>query len=143
VTVKPEFVDYVRTMVRGDHATNDRIEATLDEQGWDGFPRFMSALFFLAVDRRFGAGTRPAEIIKFVADLRADVSDGGPEIDAAAAEALIGSAIDPAVDYQIPQQMIGTIQAAAVFKVLTEDAATDDELDAFLVEAVRLASRDS
>jgi hypothetical protein len=129
-------------MVRGDHAANDRVEANLDEQGWDGFPRLMSALFFMAVDRRFGAGAAPAEIIKFVAELRADVSDGGPEIDAAAAETLIQSVVDPTVDYDIPQRMIGTIQAAAVFKVLTEDNLADEALDAFLAEAAQLASRD-
>ena len=143
MTVKPEFVDYVRTMVLGDLAANDRIEAALDEQGWEGFPRYMSALFFVAIDRRFRPGTPKAEIIRFVADLRADVSEGGPPIDAAAAESMIESVLDPSVDYDAPQQMIGTIQAATVYKVLADNALSDAELDEFLAEAARLASRTS
>jgi hypothetical protein len=142
VTVKPEFVDYLRTMIRGDHTANDRVEAVLDEQGWDGFPRFMSALFFLAVDRRFGSVAQTPEIIKFVADLRVDVAEGGPEIDAKAAETLIRAAIQSSVNSNIPHFMIGTIQAATVYKILTEENLSDERLDAFFAEGVRLVSRE-
>jgi hypothetical protein len=141
--VKPDFVEYVRTMVRGDHEANDQIEARLDEQGWDGFPRFMSALFFLAIDRRFGSKIDKAKVITFVAEMRADVANDGPEIDGQAAETLIESIIDASVEYSIPQSMIGTIQAAAVYKVLTEDRLSDTALDAFLAEAEKLANREA
>jgi hypothetical protein len=76
-----------------------------------------------------------------VAELRADLSRGGPAIDAEAAETLIGSIIDPAVDYMIDQNMIGRIQAATVYKVLADADLTDAELAAVLAEAVQLAER--
>ncbi|MET8041781.1 hypothetical protein ABZU25_13065 [Micromonospora sp. NPDC005215] len=139
--IKPELPEYIRTMVRGDHAANDAVEARLDAEGWDGLPRFLAAVFFLAVDRRFGEAAGRADVITFVGDLRAGLADGGPEINAEAAEALIMSIIDPSIDYSISQEMIGRIQAATVQKILTDDHLTDDELNALLNEAAGLASR--
>lgn len=142
MTVRTEFVDFMRTMVRGDYEENDRIEAALNEEGWDGFPRFLAALFFLAVDQRFGRETEPGEIIKFVADLRADPANSETRIDPEAAETIIRSILDPEVDYDIPMGMIGTIQAVTVLAVLAEEDPTGEELDAFLAEAVQMASRE-
>ena len=142
MTINPELPAYIRTLVRGDHAANDQIEAKLDAEGWDGFPRFLAALFFVSVDRRFGEDATQADVIKFVADMRADLGDDAPEVNPAAAETLIFSVIDPSIDYDIDHQMIGRIQAATVHKVLAEEDLTDQELDAVLAEAVELASRE-
>jgi hypothetical protein len=91
----PEMVEYIRTMVRGDHEANDRIEARLDEIGWDGFPALLGAVFYFAVNQRFNERTSPGEIMRFVADMRAAAPAGTPEIDANAAETLIRAAVDP------------------------------------------------
>ncbi|MET7947567.1 hypothetical protein [Micromonospora sp. NPDC005324] len=139
--IRPELPEYIRTMVRGDHAANDAVEARLDAEGWDGLPRFLAAVFFLAVDRRFGETAGRSEVITFVGGLRAGLADGGPEIDAEAAETLIMSIIDPAIEHSITQKMIGRIQAATVQKILTEENLPDDELDALLAEAVSLSAR--
>jgi hypothetical protein len=136
--INPDLPEYVRTMVRGDYAASVAVEARLDAAGWDGFARFLAALFFLAVDRRFGAAANRAEVIMFVAELRASLSEGGPVIDAEAAEAFILATIDPSADYSASQEMIGRIQAATIQKVLTEDDLTDAELDALLAEAVEI-----
>lgn len=140
-TIKPEFAAYFRTLIRGGHAANDQIEAKLDAEGWDGFPRFLAALFFVAVDRHFGEDATRTDVIKFVAYMRAGLGDDAPEVNPEAAETLILSIIDPSVDYDIDQQMIGRIHAATVHKVLAEGDLTDQELDAVLAEAVGLASR--
>ncbi|MEU4551471.1 hypothetical protein EV382_4677 [Micromonospora violae] len=138
--INPDMPEYVRTMVRGDYAASVAVEARLDAAGWDGFPRFLAALFFVAVDRRFGETADRPGVIKFVADLRAQY-DGGPEIRADDAESLILSTIDPSLDYSISQEMIGRIQAATVQKVFTDEALADAELEALLAEAAQLASR--
>lgn len=140
--IRPELKEYIRTLVRGENDANDQVEVLLDEDGWDGFPRFLAALFFLAVERRFDDHPEPAEVIKFVAELRADLSRGGPDIDAAAAETLIISILDPSIDYTIQQEMIGKIQAATVYKVLADENPSDADLDAFLNEAALLAERE-
>ncbi|RQX04142.1 hypothetical protein [Micromonospora inaquosa] len=138
--IKPDLIDYVRTMIQGDYAANESVGARLDAEGWDGFPRFLAALFFVAVDRRFGETADRAGVIRFVADLRAQY-DGGPEIGAEDAESLILSTIDPSLDYAISQEMIGRIQAATVQKIFTDEALADAELEALLTEAAQLASR--
>lgn len=130
-----EFSRYVRSLVRGDTVTNDEVGARLDATGWDGFARYQTALFFLVVGRRFGRTVDDSKIIRFVADLRADLGPGGPEIDAAAAEALIRATIDEALDYDIPPAMIGTIQATTIYKVLTDDPLPNAELDVVLSTA--------
>ncbi|ROT29339.1 hypothetical protein [Micromonospora sp. HM5-17] len=141
MTINPELTEYIRTLVRGDNEAHDRIQAQLDAEGWDGFPRFLASLFFLAVDRRFGENASPAEVIKFVADLRADLANGGPDISAEDAEALIKANLDPDFDYDIEPNMIGKIQAAVIYKVLTDASVTDEQLDALLAEAAELADR--
>lgn len=139
-SVRPELLEYVRALVRGDTETYDRLQAQLENEGWPGFPRFLAALFFIAVDRRFGTNVDLPQIIRFVAEMRADVSDGGPPIDPVGAENLIRSIIDPTVDYDLDPDAIGTIQATAIYKILSEDC-VDEELESVLAEASVLASR--
>ncbi|WP_434740272.1 hypothetical protein [Micromonospora sp. SH-82] len=138
--IRPELPDYIRTLVRGKQAANDAIEARLQAEGWDGFPKFLAMVFFLAVDRRFGENAEWPDTIKFVADLRADLH-GGAEINTEAAERLIMSVIDPSVDYAASQEMIGTIQAATALKILADANLTDAELDELLAEAATLSGR--
>lgn len=139
--IKSDLIEYVRTMIRSDYAANESVGARLDAEGWDGFPRFLAALFFVAVDRRFGETVDRAGVIKFVADLRAQY-EGGPEIRADDAESLILATIDPSLDYSVGPEMVGRIQAATVQKILTEEGLVDSELEALLSEAAELASRD-
>ncbi|MEV1107384.1 hypothetical protein AB0I95_01890 [Micromonospora sp. NPDC049751] len=139
--IKADLIEYVRTMIRSDYAANESVGARLDAEGWDGFPRFLAALFFVAVDRRFGETADRVGVIKFVAELRAQY-EGGPEIRADDAESLILATIDPSLDYTVSPEMIGRIQAATVQKILTEEGLVDSELEALLSEAADLASRD-
>jgi hypothetical protein len=129
----PEMVEYIRTMVRGDHEANDRIEARLDEIGWDGF--------YFAVNQRFNERTSQGEIMRFVADMRAAAPAGTPEIDANAAETLIRAAVDPDVETAIDPQMAGRIQGLVILNILGNGAVDDDELNELLADAAALASR--
>ncbi|MBM0203694.1 hypothetical protein JNW90_11665 [Micromonospora sp. STR1s_5] len=135
------MVDYIRTMVRGDHEANDRVEARLDQLGWDGFPTLLGAVFYFAVNRRFDERTPPGEIMRFVADMRAATPAGAPEIDANSAETLIRAAVDPDVETAIDPQMAGRIQGLVILAILGDDAIADDDLDALLADAVALANR--
>ncbi|MFF0719428.1 hypothetical protein [Micromonospora sp. NPDC003816] len=137
----PEMVDYIRTMIRGDHEANDRVEARLDEIGWDGFPTLLGAVFYFAVNRRFDEQTSTGEIVRFVADMRAGTPPGTPEIDANAAETLIRAAVNPDVETAIDPQMAGRIQGLVILRILGDGAIGDDDLDELLAEAAALASR--
>ncbi|MFI7660904.1 hypothetical protein ACIBTW_18685 [Micromonospora parva] len=137
----PEMVDYIRTMIRGDHEANDRVEARLDELGWDGFPTLLGAVFYFAVNRRFDEQTAPGEIVRFVADMRASAPVGTPEIDANAAERLIRAALNPDIETNIDPAMAGRVQGLVILRILGHGATPDEELDALLAEAADLASR--
>lgn len=142
MTMKPEFGEYIRTLIRGDNAENDRIEAQLDQEGWDDFAKFQAALFFLAVDRRFQGKVDEPRIIQFVSSIRQDLAaTGGPQIDQQAAETLIKAAIDESVDYNLDQHTIGKIQGATIYKVLTEAELSDEDLKSILAEAASIANR--
>ncbi|GAB3942699.1 hypothetical protein [Micromonospora vulcania] len=134
------MVAYIRTMVTGDHAENDRIEARLDSQGWEGFPTLLGAVFYLAVDRRFPNGAGPDEVIRFVSQMRSTTT-GGPETDATSAERLINAALDPSIDTDIDPKVAGRIQGLTILHTLGGRAISDEDLDALLTEALDLASR--
>jgi hypothetical protein len=137
-----DYAEYIRTLIRDDIEANDQIEARLDREGWgDGFAKFIASLFFLAVDRRFGEKLDRSQIIRFVADMRADLSTRGEDLDAHAAETLISSIIDPSIDYHLDQATIGKIQGATIYNVLRDASLTDEELDRLIAEATDIAAR--
>lgn len=139
--INSKLPEYIRNVVRDKREANEEIQAQLDEEGWTGFPRFLASLFFLAVDRRFGETASRTEVIRFVAELRSGLADDGLDISADDAENLILANIDPEHDYNIDPSMIGKIQAAAIYKIFTDEHIGDADLDALLSEAVTLASR--
>ncbi|MFG1952698.1 hypothetical protein [Micromonospora sp. NPDC048830] len=134
------MVAYIRTMVNGEHAENDRIEARLDAQGWEGFGVLLGAVFYMAVNRRFSRGASQDEIIRFVSEMRSTMT-GGPETDAGSAEKLVAAALDPSIDTDIDPKLAGRIQGLAILHVLGGEQVSDDELNALLTEAVDLANR--
>ncbi|WP_348650279.1 hypothetical protein [Verrucosispora sp. WMMD573] len=134
------MIAYIRTMVKGEHAENDRIEARLDAQGWDGFGTLLGAVFYFAVNRRFPNGASPDEVIRFVSEMRSTTT-GGPSTDAMSAEKLISAALDPSIDTDIDPTIAGRIQGLTILHTLGAGTVSDDELDQLLAEAAALASR--
>ncbi|MFC6015281.1 hypothetical protein ACFP2T_03605 [Plantactinospora solaniradicis] len=139
--IKPAMVEYIRTMVQGDYEANDRIEAELDADGWDDFPKLLGAVFFLAVDRRFDEDASAADIVRFVAEMRGAAPVDPAVIDANAAEALIGSALDPSSDHGVESEMVGRIQTLTIMHVLGAEDVAERDLNALLDEAVQLVAR--
>jgi hypothetical protein len=141
VTVRSDFVQLVRTLVRGDFETNDQYERKLNEEGWEGFPRFLSAVFFLAVERRFARDADINDIIRFVADIRSRT--GASSVDPIAAETLIRAALDHSVAVNVEEELAGTVQLMVAHQILADEDLSDEDLDGFLRDAVRLASSES
>lgn len=134
--------EFMRTLVQGDYEATSRCEQKLDEQGWLGFPRFLGALFFMAVRRRF-QGRDQAEIIRFVAELRAQESDQDADLEAHAIESAIRRVFDRSVKIDVDQTTIGTIQTLVSHKILAEENLSPEELDSVLGEAEQLAAHQS
>jgi len=139
MATRPEIVDYIRTLIKGEHEANDRIESKLDATGWEGYATFLNAVFFYAIDRRFAGIRNDNAIIKFVAEMRTDIEGGGSEIDAATAEQVVTSVLDSTVEFTATPEMLAKIQTLATYKALTEENMSDAELDDLLAQAVQLA----
>lgn len=138
--IKPEMVDYIRTMVKGDHEANDRIEAELDAQGWDNFPTLLGAVFYFAVNRRLTEDATPGEIMLLVAEMRA-AAPSGSRIDPTDAETLIKAALDPRIEVDIEPQMVGRIQGMAILHILSSPDVTDQDLETLLASSVDASNR--
>jgi hypothetical protein len=81
------------------------------------------------------------DVIRFVAEMRADAPTDAPEIDPEAAETLVKTALDPDLDADIDPEMAAVIQGQTIIHVLGGPDVTRDELDALLAEATEAANR--
>lgn len=140
MSTRSDSAEFIRTLVLGEYDANDQYEQKLDEQGWIGFPRFLATAFFLAVGRRFKTGDNHAEVVRFVADLRATSPDAAAILDPQATELVIRAVLDPDVAFDLDQTTLGKVQTMVVHKILTEEHLSADELDEFLGEAEGLAA---
>jgi hypothetical protein len=139
MTIKPLIIDYIRTFVRDDYAANDRIEAQLNEEGWDGLYLYLNAVFFYAIDQHFDGKRDDKAIRRFVADLRSENPEVADEIDPVLAENAIFAVLDESVDLEAPPEVLSRIQTLGIYKALNEANLSDSELDALLTRAAQLA----
>ncbi|MGX7670752.1 hypothetical protein [Plantactinospora sp. DSM 117369] len=137
--IRSDVVEFARTLIKGDFEANDEYERKLDAEGWDGWPAFLSALFFLAIERRFQGTYDEAEVIRFVADLRAETVDGTAPIDPADAESLIRAVFDESVQLDMEPEAMGRVQTLVAYTILAKEDLTDEALDDVLAEAKQLA----
>lgn len=105
-----------------------------------GYRMLVSAAFFLAAEERFPEGSPTADIIEYVADVRAR-SDRTAEIDPVIAERVLlavgtDEEIDD-IDARISYQTQGFLLAA----LIADASLGAQELDHFMLRARRLADR--
>jgi hypothetical protein len=98
-------------------------------------------VFFLAVERRFARDADVSDIIRFVADIRSRT--GASSVDPVAAETLIRAVLDLNVPVNVEEELAGTIQLMVAHQILADEDLSDDDLDGFLRDAVRLASSET
>ena len=138
--IKDDVVQFARTLVRGDFEANDRLEKKLDQEGWDGWPQFLGALFFLAIGRQFKDRYDEGAVIRFVAELRANNAQSeGPSINQAEAESLIRAVFGSSTRPDLSSEAMGHIQTHAVYAILSQGNLTDQELDDLLTRARSIA----
>jgi hypothetical protein len=105
--------------------------------------RYMTLLamaFFEAVSRRFGGRDSAAEVIEYVADVRARAPEVSEKIDPGAAERVIRRALTDDVDVSdISDGMRGRIFIFFVLALVSDAEYDDDQLEAFLTVARKAA----
>jgi hypothetical protein len=136
-----DYAELVRSLVRDDWTAYDqRSQQLTEESGWDGWSEFLGAGFVVAVERRFNQATDPAEVIRFVAEARAEFKASGSDFTPEAAEKMINSVLDRASAEGVDTQTVVQVEIVVIRKVLRDANLSDAELDAFLTETAQLSA---
>lgn len=141
MAVTADQVATLRADLAGDFNQYDRLYESLDhEAARMTYAALIEAAFFEAVDQRFAKDGTVANVIEYVADIRAR-SDRLSEIDSHAAERLIRACLgDGSVDDLDDKTRFGT-EIVLLAGLIVDEHLDDAGLDEFLGEARKLADR--
>jgi hypothetical protein len=140
MSVTADQVATLRAYLAGDFDSHKRLFGQLDRTAAKtGYTALLTAAFFEAVDRRFAQDGTTADVIEFVADVRARHLKDADEIDPRAAERLILAIFtDEEVDDLDTETKVST-QIILLYALITDARLDDAGLDGFLAEARKLA----
>jgi|HigsolmetaAR206D_1030411.scaffolds.fasta_scaffold05367_2 hypothetical protein len=139
-----ENTRFLKAILEQDWETYDALVEEFERQGKGTPVAIIGFAFNLAVKRRFGDRRDVSEIIRFVADARAFLSEGR-DLPAKEAEHLIYATLDmdvPGVDETIENLDVGVIaeiEGQLLFKLVSDEQMSPEQLNDFLMEAERLA----
>lgn len=141
MTDRSQHLDLIRLMAKGDADSYRQRCAELDAAGWEGFGEVVGAAFFLAADRAFPPNVSPAEVIRFVAETRAEIQDTGFDLDPKAAETLILAAKTGQAEEleRLDQRTIIENEMLLLWRFLND--LDDETLTGFLTEVDALADQ--
>jgi hypothetical protein len=134
--VATDAIDAMRTYLKGDADGYRRMVDQLDTAAKKAHGHLIGASFYIAAQRRFAANPSNAEVIAFVANLRARSDRLAEDIDPGQAERLIRASTftDENVD-DIDNGLYSLLLAG----LIADEQLTDSDLDAFLADACKLA----
>lgn len=144
MTVTDEQVATLRAYLAQDFEEYHRLRDQLDEQELNGYAALLTGGFFEAVDRRFvadGTSAEDAEVIEFVADVRARFDEDGETLDPRIAERLIWHSLGKGSIADIDDTVRGSAQMILLAALSLDERFDDAELDAFLATARGLGER--
>lgn len=132
MTTEPNAVTALfRAAIGGDGEGIDAATRKLDGDGWAGSVRHVFAVFGQAVQRRFPPGYTRADIVRFVADVRAASHDPGT-MSADVAEELVRVALgELELDSDLGFEEVITPQISLAVAILRDERLSDAELDEF------------
>ncbi|MGX7670211.1 hypothetical protein [Plantactinospora sp. DSM 117369] len=137
---------FLKSILQQDWESYDALLAEFESQGKGTPTAIIGFAFNLAVQRRFGQRKNMDEIIRFVADARTFLSEGR-DLPAQEAEALICATLDldaPGVAETIDRLDVGTIteiEGQLLFKLVSDEELSEQQLDDFLAKAEALAAQ--
>ena len=80
-------------MLRNQAEEYQQTVGQFDDDDWDSFGTLIGAAFALAVRQQFGSEHTPAEVVKLVAELRAQFDPDGDSLDPRVFELMVRSAL--------------------------------------------------
>jgi hypothetical protein len=105
------------------------------------YTTLIDAGFFEAVDRRFGTGSTPADVIAYVGDVRARLGDAADAIDPSAAERLILKILGQGSASDLDAKVAFTAKQFLLAALIADEQLDDAGLDEFLAQARKLADQ--
>jgi hypothetical protein len=137
--VTDDEVAALRAYLQGNRALQeDLYERMTTPAARARYTTLLAAAFMEAVSRRFG-GRDSAEVIEYVADVRARVPEVGQKIDPSAAERLMRSILTDADPPDIDARMRGRIFIIFLMAMVSDAQYDDDQLEALLAVARKAA----
>lgn len=131
---KPSKV--LRALLLQDFATYRRLDAELGSASNPAFSVLLGMAFMNAVERHFGENASPADVINFVAEIRARLETASQLVSAEDAERVIRAALgEDQLLSEMDGRAIGGAQTAMLFALVQEDAPSPDAVDALLGKA--------
>ncbi|MFV2019648.1 hypothetical protein [Micromonospora sp. LOL_023] len=135
-----EETKFLRTILIQDWEAYDSFIRQFEAQGKGTPVAIIGYAFFVAVQRRFGQSLDSGDVLRFVADARANLSEGH-ELPAKESEALIFAMLgmDIAGTEETVENLdigeMAEIQAQLLFRLMEDAQLSEEQLDAFLLEA--------
>ena len=136
-----KIMDLFRAAIRNEWDAVDRAIDQLGSDRWLGGITGITAVFGLAVQRMFPADYQPHDVVRFVADARAELANPD-DIPPNEAEALVLAALGD-TDYaeSVPAEIAVPTQIALTLKIVSDEKPSDLDLERFLDQAEALAAR--
>jgi hypothetical protein len=140
--VTDDQVAALRALLVDDMDSHRQLFGQLDRaEARKGYPALVTAAFGEAVERRFGQHYQPADIVSFVADVRARSDRLARELDPDVAERVINAVLGHGTSRDLDKVAV-TRAKLVLLGGLVADARLDDEgLDELLAAARKLADQ--
>jgi hypothetical protein len=140
--ISTEQVTALRALLTKNFDEHHQVIAQIKQTGGlTGYYELVTAAFFEAVDRRFGAQYTLPDIVKYVAEVRTRLRDPDRGIDPNVAERLIRKALGEGTTRGIDKDTLLRTESVLLAMLVMDEQFDDATLDAFLAEARALADR--
>ena len=140
--VTDDQVAALRAYLAGDLDLHKQLYGRLDRAAARiGYTALVAAAFFEAADRRFARNGTAADVIEFVGDVRGRSERLAGEIDPSAAERMIRAVLTDEDISDMDDEVKGRLYIVLLAALIFDEQLDDAGLDAFLVEARKLADQ--
>lgn len=140
--VTDDQVATLRALLANDRDRHERLRAGLDRtEAGKGYMALIAASFGEAALRRFGSDYTQADIITFVADVRARSERVSESLDPEVAERMLNAALGNASTQGLSREAKAGSQIFLLVGLIADEHLDDPGLDAFLADARKLADQ--
>jgi hypothetical protein len=138
--VTDDEVAALRAFLQGNQALQEELyERITTLAAKTRYMRLLATAFFEAANRQFGGRDSDAEVIEYVADVRARTPRLAQQIDPSAAERVIRRALTDVDVSDISDRMRGRILIVFLAAMVTDAQYDDGQLEGLLAEARKVA----